>query len=73
MWSLGRDKQKYGSKFASRLQICLNAHEAVDPPPSHANDVDENQPKKVRTKYMHENRQVREETQHNDPNSSQGN
>ncbi|XP_048497437.2 uncharacterized protein LOC104886439 isoform X2 [Beta vulgaris subsp. vulgaris] len=67
----GRDKQKYGSKFTSRLQICLNAHEAVDPPPSHANDVDENQPKKVRTKYMHENRQVREETQHNDPNSSQ--
>ncbi|KMT06096.1 hypothetical protein BVRB_7g164130 [Beta vulgaris subsp. vulgaris] len=44
---LGRDKQKYGSKFASRLQICLNAHEAVDPPPSHANDVDENQPKKT--------------------------
>ncbi|KAL2899706.1 tRNA uridine 5-carboxymethylaminomethyl modification enzyme MnmG [Bienertia sinuspersici] len=65
-------KQKYGSNFTSRLQVCLTAHEAENLTPREGNCVDENPLKRVRTKYMHENRlHERQGTQLNDPNSSE--
>ncbi|KAL2904296.1 3-isopropylmalate dehydratase large subunit [Bienertia sinuspersici] len=68
-------KQKYGSNFTSRLQVCLTAHEAHEAEnltPREGNCVDENPPKRVRTKYIHENRlHERQGTQLNDPNSSE--
>ncbi|KAL2894885.1 Calcineurin-binding protein 1, partial [Bienertia sinuspersici] len=65
-------KHKYGSNFTSRLQVCLTAHEAENLTPREGNCVDENPPKRVRTKYMHENRlHERQGTKLNDPNSSE--
>ncbi|XP_065869206.1 uncharacterized protein [Euphorbia lathyris] len=65
------NKQKYGSKLASRLQTVLSAHEAADPTHMEGNEFQENPPRKVRTKYFHESRPTRDGTQQNDLNSSQ--